>query len=193
MPRTKNFDPAEVLEKAKNLFWEKGYYATSMQDLVDTLGINRASMYDTYGGKDQLFARALESYQQAETKEVSAILYYYTNVREGLYIMFEYMLNQALKEGFSHSCFHVNTVVELSNSSEDVKAKLLAAKEMYLKMYRTYLEYGKSKSQLAAHKNVEAIAQALYAFQCGLLASSKLNPSKENLMKSVSAFLNLLD
>ena len=61
MPRTKNFDPAEVLEKAKNLFWEKGYYATSMQDLVDTLGINRASMYDTYGGKDQLFAKALET------------------------------------------------------------------------------------------------------------------------------------
>lgn len=193
MPRTKNFDPAEVLEKAKNLFWEKGYYATSMQDLVDSLGINRASMYDTYGGKDQLFAKALESYQTAETKEVSSILYYYTDIRQGLYVMFEYFVDAALKDDKSNSCFHLNTTVELANSSEEIRASLLETRELHLKMFRTYLEYGKSKGQLAAHKDIEGIAQTLYAFQCGLLATSKLNPLKENLMKTVSTTLSILD
>ncbi|MEL6975424.1 MAG: helix-turn-helix domain-containing protein, partial [Bacteroidota bacterium] len=63
MPRTKQFDEKEVLKKAMELFWEKGFHATSIQDLVSHLGINRASLYDTFGGKDELFNTAFESYR----------------------------------------------------------------------------------------------------------------------------------
>ena len=58
MPRTKLFDEEEVLKKAMCLFWKNGYYATSIQDLVDYLGVNRASLYDTYGGKKELLEKA---------------------------------------------------------------------------------------------------------------------------------------
>ena len=64
MPRTKQFDEKEVLKNAMELFWEKGFHATSIQDLVSHLGINRASLYDTYGGKDELFNTAFETYRQ---------------------------------------------------------------------------------------------------------------------------------
>ena len=49
------FNEDEVLIKAMELFWNKGYHATSIQDLVSNLGINRASLYDTFGGKKELF------------------------------------------------------------------------------------------------------------------------------------------
>jgi len=61
MARTKDFDEDKVLQKAMNLFWHKGYNGTSMQDLVDGLGISRSSMYDTFGDKHTLFIRALEN------------------------------------------------------------------------------------------------------------------------------------
>ena len=64
MARKKNFDEVEVLDKAVNLFWEKGYNATSIQDLVEGLGINRASIYDTWGDKHQLYLSALKRYRQ---------------------------------------------------------------------------------------------------------------------------------
>ena len=54
MPRVKQFNEDEVLNKAMELFWKKGYNATSMQDIVDYLGINRASLYSTFGGKKNL-------------------------------------------------------------------------------------------------------------------------------------------
>ncbi len=193
MARTKSFNPEKTLQKAVNLFWEQGYHATSMQNLVDVLGINRASMYDTYGSKETLFAKALEAYQEAESKQVSSILYYYTDIRQGLYVMFEYFIDTALKEGKSNSCFHVNTAVELANDSEEIRKSLAEAREFHLKMYRTYLNYGRDKGQLAAHKDIEGIAQGLYAFQCGLMASSKLNPNKDQLLQSVSALLKVLD
>ena len=58
MPRTKQFNEEEILKKAMELFWEKGFHATSIQDLVAHLGINRASLYDTFGGKEELFKKA---------------------------------------------------------------------------------------------------------------------------------------
>lgn len=57
MPRVKKFDEKEVLEKAMELFWIQGYHATSIQDLVDHLGINRASLYDTYGERNRCSKR----------------------------------------------------------------------------------------------------------------------------------------
>ena len=51
MPRVKLFDENEILKKSMELFWKKGYSATSVQDMVNHLGINRGSMYDTFGDK----------------------------------------------------------------------------------------------------------------------------------------------
>src|SRR6266404_4009435 len=64
MARTKEFDSDAVLEKALGLFWERGYEATSMADLVGHLGIARASIYATFGGKRDLYLKALERYLQ---------------------------------------------------------------------------------------------------------------------------------
>ena len=67
MVRTKQFDKHGALDEAMQLFWERGYHATSIQDLVDRLGVNRQSLYDTFGGKDQLFLSALERYREIQT------------------------------------------------------------------------------------------------------------------------------
>ena len=64
MPRVKNYNREEMLDKAMELFWEKGYAATSMQSLVDHLGINRFSIYDSFGDKHSLFLAALDRYRE---------------------------------------------------------------------------------------------------------------------------------
>src|ERR1700761_2998088 len=74
MARTKDFDENEVLTKAIELFWYKGYNGTSMQDLVDTLGISRSSLYDTYTDKHTLFVKALESYQNSGAARIQEII-----------------------------------------------------------------------------------------------------------------------
>ena len=58
MPRVKLFDEKDVLNKATDLFWKQGFAATSVQDLVSHLGINRASLYDTFGDKEKLFKKS---------------------------------------------------------------------------------------------------------------------------------------
>lgn len=62
MPRPKSFDPDTVLAKAMGVFWEKGYDAASISDLTAAMGINRFSLYDTFGDKHELYLKALDAY-----------------------------------------------------------------------------------------------------------------------------------
>src|ERR1700747_2040175 len=70
MAGVRQFDPDEVLDRAMALFWERGYAATSIQDLVAKTGINRASLYNTFGDKKRLFLAVLDHY----AKKVAAPL-----------------------------------------------------------------------------------------------------------------------
>jgi TetR/AcrR family transcriptional regulator, transcriptional repressor for nem operon len=74
MPRGKTFDPTEKIDEAVDLFWRRGCDAVSVQDLVETLGLNRGSLYDTYGGKDQLWLRVLARYCELRNARLAELL-----------------------------------------------------------------------------------------------------------------------
>ena len=76
MARTKAFDEEKVLDKAMTLFWSKGYHDTSMQDLVEYLGLSRSSIYATFEkGKYSLFLASLKRYRDKARKvEVTAVI-----------------------------------------------------------------------------------------------------------------------
>jgi TetR/AcrR family transcriptional repressor of nem operon len=74
MPRGKTFDPEEKVEEALDLFWREGCDAVSIQDLVDALGLNRGSLYATYGDKEQLWRRALTRYCEQRSAYLSELL-----------------------------------------------------------------------------------------------------------------------
>lgn len=70
MARCVEFNEVEKIDKAMNVFWEKGYNATSMQDLVDAMQINRSSLYNTIGDKHQLFMKCIGNYFDTAMQEV---------------------------------------------------------------------------------------------------------------------------
>lgn len=60
MGRSREFDENVVLQKAMELFWKQGYEKTSLNDLVEHMGIHRRSLYDTFGDKHTLFLRTVD-------------------------------------------------------------------------------------------------------------------------------------
>lgn len=62
MGRPREFDEGAVLDSALRTFWEKGYEGTSVEDLVQSTGLGRASLYGAFGDKEQLFNRVLARY-----------------------------------------------------------------------------------------------------------------------------------
>lgn len=64
MPWEETFDIDEATDKATEVFWKKGYEATSMADLIEAMQINKGSLYNAFGSKKELFDRALVRYNQ---------------------------------------------------------------------------------------------------------------------------------
>ena len=63
--RPRTFDETEVLDAATRLFWERGYEATSIKDLIDAMGMTPPSLYAAFGSKEALYDRVLDRYAQA--------------------------------------------------------------------------------------------------------------------------------
>jgi TetR/AcrR family transcriptional repressor of nem operon len=125
MARTKVFDEQDVLDKAMNLFWQKGYNATSAQDLVDNLGISRSSLYDTYGDKHSLFVRALQQYRKEKVDPAikgADKLDKAEDVENYIRYFFELVKIEALSDSGSKGCFIINSVVELAPVDSEIAA-----------------------------------------------------------------------
>lgn len=72
--RPRGFDPEKALEAALRVFWKKGYEGTALSDLTAAMGINRPSIYATFGNKEALFRKALDRYSERMTSYMAEAL-----------------------------------------------------------------------------------------------------------------------
>lgn len=193
MPRVKLFKEEEALQKAIQLFSMKGYHATSMQDLVDTLGINRASLYDTFGSKEALFEKAFALYKKENRQRIVHFLEQQPSVKEGISKLFEYAVEESVADKEAKGCLAVNTTTELIPGDQKICSQLSENKADFEKIFYDYLISGIEKGEIPRDKDVKAVAAFLFAFYNGIKVVGKINPNKEELMASVKAGLAVLD
>ena len=119
MARPREFDRDEVLDRAMEVFWARGYDRTSVQDLVDSMGIQRGSLYAAFGGKQQLFLDALDRYEQRFYESMQEALARDEPVRERIGRVFRNVVLDCACEGGRRGCFITNTAVALSEGDEE--------------------------------------------------------------------------
>lgn len=118
MARAKEFDPDEALDRALDLFWDRGFSATSMQNLVDTMGIGRGSLYETFGSKENLFAEALDRYAARSVDFMVQTITDSEEPLEGIRTLIRGFARSAANGGNTRGCLMVNTIVELAPHDE---------------------------------------------------------------------------
>src|ERR1700745_3071282 len=110
MGRQKEFNRDEVLHKAMEVFWTRGYEEASIQDLVTHMGINRQSIYDTFGDKHSLFLESLDRYREIQSRKVFAVLERPGSVKKNLRHLFEEVIARALSAEGRRGCFVGNSI-----------------------------------------------------------------------------------
>lgn len=193
MPRVKSFDEEIVLEKAMELFWKQGFHATSVQDLVHHLGINRASLYDTYGDKRRLFLMAFQRYMAKNRSFIQEFFDSQENVRQGLRTLFSRVIEQAKSEQEDKGCFVVNTTTELLPGDKELKALIKANNQQFKQLFEHFLAKGVAAGQIAPSKDLKSIALLLYTLQSGIRVLSKVELNEEEILRAVDAAIALLD
>jgi len=119
--RSKDFDEEEILRKAIHIFWEKGYNATSIHDLIDGLGIGRSSIYHAFGDKHKLFVQALEFYQSEGTAKIRNTIDNAPSLKVAVETLLNGVINDVLQEACPKGCFKINSEVEVAAQDEIVR------------------------------------------------------------------------
>ncbi|CAM4365125.1 transcriptional regulator, TetR family [Pedobacter westerhofensis] len=161
MPRSKEFDYDQKLEIARNLFWEKGYHATSMNDLVDTLKLNRSSIYDTYGNKHSLFIKCLSSYILKKENQYKEAGKKGKSPLEAVHLIIKSVVKNMILE--AKTCMSVKTTVELGKTDEETQALLNQQAKDSVILFSGLLQQAKEQGELAENKDPETIAHFIVA------------------------------
>src|SRR5947209_10757811 len=114
MAGKKAFDPQQVLEKAMDLFWKQGYEGTSIEELVQCMGLGRGSLYDTFGDKHALYLAALSQYLTKYQGQVAAFLQQTAPLSEILERFFQTCIEILLSDPARRGCFLVNAIIEMA-------------------------------------------------------------------------------
>ena len=193
MPRVKLFDENEVLSKATELFWEKGYHATSIQDLVNHLGINRGSLYDTYGGKKELFYKAFQLYRTNNCNGITTFFKNQKDVKKGFRALFEMGIIESISDKDKKGCFVVNTTTELIPGENELLEILQENKKILEGLFYNFLLKGQQSGEISKSKNIKTISHLFYTFFSGLKVVAKVQTEPKELLNSVDEILMLLD
>ena len=167
------FDRAEVIEKAKNLYWEKGYHATSMRNLQDVIDMRPGSIYAAFGSKDNLFKEALNCYAQESTEHLANCIAAESKVLEGLKL---FINSVAICNGDSAPngmCMIVKSIAELTqNDSPELlavaKTILVNVEASFTDIFRQAISNGEIKTEtdpaeLARFFQIQLIGLKTYA------------------------------
>ncbi|QKX05556.1 TetR/AcrR family transcriptional regulator [Aquimarina sp. TRL1] len=193
MPRVKLFKEEEVLHKAVELFWKKGYHATSIQDLVTFLGINRASLYDTFGGKRSLFDKALTMYRKTNMERTRTFLHSHDQVKTGFRRLFEIVLDEAVCDSDKKGCFVVNATTELVSVDKEISEKLKDNQKTMENVFYEYLLSGVKTGEISDKKDLKTISSLIYTLMGGTQVIVKIASDKKKLQASIDMALSVLD
>lgn len=192
MARIREFDEEKVLEAAMQLFWEKGYEATSLSDLTARMGIQRPSIYSTFGDKKELFEAALRRYTTSRAADIRARLQSHTSVKQAFAIFFEEVIATEYTKDLSNGCFCINTMVELAPHDERFEI-LTREHQLYLAViFQETIERGIQSGELEEETDAKSLAQALIVALIGLTVMMKSQPQKSFIDNAIATTLTLL-
>jgi TetR/AcrR family transcriptional regulator, transcriptional repressor for nem operon len=191
--RTKAFDRDVALEKAMYTFWRCGYEATSMQDLVDAMGINRQSLYDTFGDKHELYLEALERYRCGKGTTFLAPLNEPKPLCQRLEKMFDLIIEESVNDPDRKGCLIANATLELANQNKSVYDFVARNFENSVKNFEQIFNAAQAKGELTHHKNTKALAVFVINTIGGLRVTAKASPDKAVLKSIVKTALSAFD
>ena len=191
MGRSREFDENVVLHKAMELFWEQGYEKTSMNDLVEHMGIHRRSLYDTFGDKHTLFLKTINCYEKLIEEKIQAVILHAETAKQAIQFIFDFMI-----EGYEDKqwgCLIVNSATEMALRDKEVEEK---TKEAFIQSEHLLAEIvrkGQQTGEFSCDYDAEVLAEILQNTLLGIRVHLRTSASKEKMHRIADFFVNLLN
>lgn len=188
MARKYEFDNEQALKSAMELFWKKGYRATSMKDIEDKTGLHPGSIYNSFGDKHALFIAAVEHYGEVVTTRMISVLKEEGSPLENIRSFFIKLANTP-SHIKSMGCLLSNTVVELAPHEEETARSINKIMDRIETAFLNCLETAKEVGEISPDCNTKAIASYLSTCTHGLIVTGKSLPSCERAESVVEVIM----
>ena len=192
MPREKQFNEDEAIKRFTEVFWQKGYNACSVGDLVTASGLSRSSLYDTFGDKEQLFIRCLKNYSAEVKKVLEEATQHQQTAIEKIETALRLPFKTLDEKGNCKGCLAVNTMGELDGKASAIQEIILNTKAGWEDFLAACIEQGQQNGEIITSDTPQALASFLYTTFCGLLVLQKANPDTSFLLRNIAMAVNLL-
>ncbi|MGB3182995.1 MAG: TetR/AcrR family transcriptional regulator [Cyclobacteriaceae bacterium] len=181
MARPKKFDHDEVMEKAMLLFWKKGFHGTSVQDLVDHLGINRSTMYASFGDKDKLFLDSLKYYRKQQKETMHEQMRGGRPFCEFLESFLDGAIEESLKDPEKKGCFIVNASVDVASDDPQTCSEIQQNLTEFTGSFKFLMDEAKENGEISQDADTTQLAHFLYNTISGIKVISRIQPDTDVL------------
>ncbi|HTG66492.1 MAG TPA: TetR/AcrR family transcriptional regulator [Flavobacterium sp.] len=186
MARCVEFNEVEKIEKAMNVFWEKGYNATSMQDLVDAMQINRSSLYNTIGDKHQLFMKCISNYFDNAMQELKDKVVNETSAKAALIKVISDKADWIIS--CEKGCLGMKTIFEIAPDDCTVRNVMSKNSDIFIEYLATIVQKAMDDGEMDDSEDAALMAEYIATSFTGWKQSYILNGNPIKI-KKMSEFL----
>lgn len=192
MPRPREFDEDWVVATIRQEFWDKGYAATSVDDLMRVSGLGKGSLYGAFGDKRNLFLRVLREYNDANDRMLRERL---ASVPRGIDFVREFVRGPSCDStGASarRGCLLANSTSELAASMPDVAAEARRSYDATAKVLMEAIERAQREGDVDPDADADQFAYAVLATQLGIVALGRTGMGVDALAAVAESALDRL-
>ncbi|MNH95587.1 HTH-type transcriptional repressor ComR [compost metagenome] len=193
MARPREFDEHKALTAAMQVFWEKGYEATSLSDLTTAMGIQRPSLYAAFGGKEALFQAALSLYAERSLNFIRQKLQSAPSAKTAILLYLQGIADSTNGRKPELGCMCVNTIVELAPHHQQFTRFTREYQQQITELIRSTIENGIHRGELSQDLHAPALANAIGIAAVGLAVTMKSCPDLSVVEQAIDQIIQLLD
>ena len=173
MGRPREFDTTEALDKTTQVFWVKGFEATSLNDLIEAMGISKSSFYETFGNKQELFLSSIDHYATTALKDMVIALESDMLGREVIAQVFLIISNRFISKAESMGCFLSNSSAELAPDGVTAKEKIVGYFHRAEEAFTKAVKRGQKEGTIPSDRDAKALGRFLVSSMNGLQVVGK--------------------
>lgn len=193
MPRQREFDPNEALQTAIELFWEKGYYDSSVDEVVKRSGVAKYGIYGTFGTKRELFIKALNQYAGDRRCDIQGPIRKPDASLPEIQAFFNQVPGMLTQESTRRGCLICNTGVELGKRDIEIYTFVNDFFNDIARVMQNCLERSIAKGQIEALVDVAGLAAYLATeFRTALMLAAS-GVSRRQIEKHLEIALQVLE
>lgn len=191
MGRSKEFEESVVLQKAMELFWQQGYEKTSLNDLVEHMGIHRRSLYDTFGDKHTLFLKTIDFFAEFIKTRLNLEVLRAKTAKQAIQFIFDFMIEESGDR--SLGCLFVNSATELAPRDKKVEEKTKKAFMELENLLAECIHKGQQTGEIRRDYDARILAENLHNALIGIRVLARTSTSKEKLQRIAEFSLAILN